>query len=220
MCVYNGQRYIREALDSIFAQNYRPIEVIVVDDGSTDETAAIAQSYTEVRYIYQTNQGVATARNAGVRAARGEFLAFLDADDVWAPNKLERQVEYLRRHPHVGYVIAKMRPFLEPGTNRPPWVPETYLSTDIPAYSACALLVRKSVFEDVGFFDTSYRYSDDSDWFFQANDAGIPMAILPETLLYRRIHDANITNSNTKTMSSEMLRVLRASIQRKRRQHP
>jgi glycosyltransferase involved in cell wall biosynthesis len=84
--VYNGEAFLRETLESIFAQDYEPFEVIVVDDGSTDGSAAIARSYPAARYIRQHNQGPAAARNAGIAAARGEFLAFVDADDVALPH--------------------------------------------------------------------------------------------------------------------------------------
>src|SRR3982074_3555445 len=94
--VYNGERFLAETLQSIINQQYRPLELIVIDDGSTDQTARIATSVSEVRYFYQRNQGVANARNAGLAAARGELIAFLDADDLWQPNKLSLQVEYHR----------------------------------------------------------------------------------------------------------------------------
>src|SRR5213078_156464 len=101
--VYNGARYLRAALESVFAQTYRPIEVIVVDDGSGDDSGVIAQSFPDVHFIHQENQGVAAARNHGFDAARGEFIAFLDQDDLWTPEKLKVQVNYLLNHPDVGY---------------------------------------------------------------------------------------------------------------------
>src|SRR6185369_6617714 len=96
--VYNGARYLGAALESVFAQTYREFEVIVVDDGSVDDSGVIAQSFPEVRYIHQANQGVAAARNHGIEAAGGEFFAFLDQDDLWNEDKLKRQVEFLLSH--------------------------------------------------------------------------------------------------------------------------
>ena len=93
--VFNGERLLPEALDSVFRQDYRPIEVIVVDDGSTDGTSLVARSCPEVRYLYQSNQGLGAARNAGIAAACGEFIAFLDADDIWLPRKLSSQMNFL-----------------------------------------------------------------------------------------------------------------------------
>ena len=91
--VFNGERYLAEALDSILAQTYRPVDLIVVDDGSTDGTAQVAAGYGErITYLYQENSGPAAARNKGIDAAQGEFVAFLDADDVWHEEKLARQM--------------------------------------------------------------------------------------------------------------------------------
>src|ERR1700694_2891614 len=106
--VYNGERYLRSALESIFAQDYRPLEVIVVDDGSSDKSAVIAQDFKQVRYMHQTNQGVATARNAGLAAARGEFIAFLDQDDLWMSDKLSIQIEHLLKNPEIQYTLAEL----------------------------------------------------------------------------------------------------------------
>src|SRR5689334_4109904 len=97
--VYNGERYLAAALDSIVAQDYQPLEIIVVDDGSVDGTRAIAQGYAAVHYIYQADQGLGMTLHVGAAAAKGEFLAFLDADDLWATNKLNRQVNCLLQQP-------------------------------------------------------------------------------------------------------------------------
>ena len=97
---YNHGRFLREAIDSVLAQTYAPLEIIVVDDGSTDDTEQIVRSYGDrVRYIRQQNAGVGAARNNGIANARGEYVAFLDSDDLWLPEKLAVQVEYMRRHP-------------------------------------------------------------------------------------------------------------------------
>src|ERR1044072_1619841 len=111
--VYNGGRYLRAALESVFAQTYRPIEVIVVDDGSADDSGLIAQSFPEVRHMRQQNQGVAAARNNAIAASRGEFLAFLDQDDLWTPEKLRLQIGYLLTHPELGYTLTQQKFFLD-----------------------------------------------------------------------------------------------------------
>src|SRR5215212_4035999 len=118
--VYNGERFLTFALQSIFDQDYCPLEVIVVDDGSIDDSGNIARSFQEVRYVHQSNQGASAARNAGVAAAQGELIAFLDADDVWTPiNKMSRQTDYLLKHPETGYVVGRGENFLESRTDLP-----------------------------------------------------------------------------------------------------
>jgi glycosyltransferase involved in cell wall biosynthesis len=119
--VYNGARFLRAALESVLAQTYRNFEVIVVDDGSVDDSGVIAQSFPEVRYIHQTNQGVAAARNHAIEVARGEYFAFLDQDDLWTADKLKLQIAYLLSHPEVGYTLTQQSFFLEPGATLPAW---------------------------------------------------------------------------------------------------
>jgi glycosyltransferase involved in cell wall biosynthesis len=212
--VYNGERYLAEALQSIFDQDYRPLEVIVVDDGSTDGTAAVARSF-DVRYVYQPNAGHAAARNAGIAIAKGEFIAPLDADDLWAPNKLSVQIDYLLKHPEVGYAICNQRTILEPGISKPSWVRGDQFSEDTKSFGLGALVIRREVLDQVGLFDTTYWHGNDSDWFFRANDAGVQMGYVPETLFYRRVHDSNMSY-RVSELRADLLQVARASVGRKR----
>ena len=215
IAVYNGERYLAEAIESALAQTYRPTEVIVVDDGSTDQTANIARSYKEVQYIYQPNQGVAVARNRGLEAAQGEFIAFLDADDIWVPDKLGMQVRYLIDHPHIGGTIGRCQNFLDPGVTVSPQAESVLLDREYMALMT--LVARKTVFEQAGGFDSSYRVGSDFEWFVRAKDAGIPMASLPEILLHRRIHDSNLS-SDTPAVRSGFLRMFKSSIDRQGKQ--
>src|SRR3989441_12309052 len=106
--VYNGERYLADAIQSVRDQTYQNFEVIVVDDGSTDGSAEVAQSFGEaIRYVHQANGGVCKARNTGMAVARGGYLAFLDQDDLWLPDKLATQVAYLDSHPEVGAVYCQ-----------------------------------------------------------------------------------------------------------------
>src|SRR3989442_14959767 len=106
--VYNGERYLVDAIQSVLDQTYQNFEVIVVDDGSTDGSAAVAKRFGEaIRFVHQANGGVCKARNTGIAAARGGYLAFLDQDDLWLPDKLAVQVAYLDSHPEVGAVYCQ-----------------------------------------------------------------------------------------------------------------
>ena len=215
--VYNGARFLRAALESVFAQTYRPIEVIVVDDGSKDDSAVIAQSFPEVHYIHQENQGVAAARNTAIAAAHGEFFAFLDQDDLWTPEKLKVQIDHLRSHPELGYTLTQQQFFLEPGTPLPAWFRKDLLSTVHTGWVLGTLVVRRAVFEQVGGFATGYSAANDSDWFFRAKAAEIPMAVVAELLLLKRIHEAN-DSGRAKEILSELLKVVKTSLDRQRSQ--
>lgn len=213
--VYNGERYLAEAIESVLAQTYRPIQIIVVDDGSSDRSADIAQSYEGIHYLYQSNQGQAAAMNAGLRVARGQFIAFLDADDLWTSTKLSIQMDYLLKHSLVGCVIARMQNFLEANTQPPPRLTRDLLLTDHAALSVGSLVARRTVFEQVGDFDTTYSHAKDVDWFVRVREAGIIIEILPETLLHRRLHGSN-RSYHTQARTLEFMRVVKSSIDRKR----
>ena len=213
--VHNGERYLGEALASIFAQDYRPIEVIVVDDGSTDSTCTIARSYHEVRYIYEEKQGSAVARNTGIDNSKGELIAFLDADDIWLPNKLSIQTAYMTKYPEAGYVYGRLKNFLEKGITCPTWVDPSSLLQASYAIQLGTILSRRSLFDTVGKFNPTYLQGQDTEWFLRVKESGIPMRRQTETVLLRRVHDSNISHDQS-TVMQRRLRMLKESIDRKR----
>jgi len=114
--VYNNEAYIAAAVESVLSQSLLPTEIIVVDDGSTDGTAEALKSLrNSIKYVFQENRGEPAARNRGIREASGKYIAFLDGDDLWCPNKLELQMEYLRQHPNCALVYSDMSTFDENG---------------------------------------------------------------------------------------------------------
>ena len=213
--VYNGARYLRAALESVFGQTYRPFEVIVVDDGSADNSGDIAHSFSEVRYIRQANQGVAAARNNGIEAARGEFFAFLDQDDLWTSEKLKLQIAHMQSHPEVSYTLTQQQFFLEPGETIPTWFRKELLSEVHTGWVLGTLVVRRAAFEQIGNFATGYSAASDGDWFFRAKAAAVPMAVVPELLLLKRIHGAN-ESARAKEILSELRKVVKSSLDRQR----
>lgn len=214
--VYNGERYLATTLQSVLAQDYRPFEVLVIDDGSEDRSAEIVRGFPEVRYFHQRNQGAAVARNAGLENARGELVAFLDADDTWMPAKLSLQVRHLLDHPELGFVLTRQRIVLDPGVERPSWLKPELLADDSIGYVPSTLLARRSVFTRIGGFDPRLVPAEDAEWFFRAKDAGIPMAVVPEVLLHKRVHGANLSHG-TAINQPRLLQALRASIERQRK---
>ena len=209
--VFNGELYLRAALESVFAQEHTPYEVIVVDDGSTDKTASIVSEFKDVLYVRQANQGVAAARNKGLDIAQGEFIAFLDQDDLWTPNKLAVQVQYFLDHPEIQYTLTHQQFFLEPGASIPTWFRKELLTDPHPGFVPSTLMARRSVFQKIGRFETNYSHASDSDWFFRASQAQLPTAVIPEVLLNRRIHREN-ESSKAKIALGELRRVVKRSI--------
>ena len=215
--VHNGERYLQECLSSVVAQTWRPLDVIVVDDGSTDRSAAIAEGVEGVTIIRQANAGVAAARNAGIAAARADCIALLDQDDVWLPRKLEAQMELLRASPLLDYVLTRQERFVEPGHALPSWIRPGHVDTVLGGFEPSAVLFRRAALARVGPFDPRFVVASDAEWFFRATDAGLRTAFVEEPLLRRRIHDQN--NSRfTERWTAEARLIALESIRRKRRQ--
>ena len=208
--VFNGERFLAAALDSILTQDYRPLEVVVVDDGSTDGSAAIAQSRA-VRYLAQPNGGPAAARNAGVDAARGSLLAFLDQDDEWLPATLRKRVEALRGSPELGFVLGRLEVVLEPGTSWPHWLDPRRRTEPAPGYCPGTLLVRREAFAAAGGFDPRFVSVSDAEWLLRARRAGIRGDVLDDVVLRYRLHAANHSHDR-ELFRSELFRALRTSV--------
>jgi glycosyltransferase involved in cell wall biosynthesis len=198
IATYNYGRFVTEAMESVLAQTYPEVEIVVVDDGSTDDTQERLAPYTgRIRYLYQTNQSVAAARNAGIQAAGGTLVAFLDADDLWHPRKLEFQVRYLTQHPQVGLVAvdrlgegAAHWPVLNGCVHphaRPVSLEELIIK---PHFAPSGVLVRKECFARVGYFDTSLRNAEDYDMWIRIA-ASSPIVKLEVPLWWYRVHGAN-----------------------------
>ena len=191
---FNAERFLAEALDSILAQTWRPLEVIVVDDGSTDGTAQIAAGYgAKVSYIHQANAGPAAARNRGLDAAAGTFIAFLDADDLWHEEKLARQMARFEARPELDLSSAHMENFWMPDMKRvEDWLGEGGIVKTQPGVTQ-AIVARRALFDRIGPFDAALTHRDAMDWLARAADAGAVMETLPDILVFRRIHRNNMS---------------------------
>ncbi|MBW1816027.1 MAG: glycosyltransferase [Deltaproteobacteria bacterium] len=216
--VYNGERYLGDALDSIIAQTYQSLEIIVVDDGSTDDTASVASSYGDrIRYFFQPNAGPTAARNLGLGVAQGEFVAFLDADDLWHEEKLRRQMACFEKRSELALCITMVQNF---------WSQQLHqeekrfrghrLSKPIPGYSAVTLLARRILFETVGVFNERLQHSADTDWFLRAAAKGAPIELLPDVLVYRRLHENNRSREMSDSSKNEYLELVKNHLHRKR----
>jgi glycosyltransferase involved in cell wall biosynthesis len=220
---YNCACFIGDALNSVFGQTYRPIEVIVVDDGSSDETADIVRSYQSVRYIRQNNHGPSAARNTGIRAAKGEYIAFLDADDLWVAEKLSEQVALLEACPKASLAFANMRLVSQESGHEPSMFEKYHLTAnffghdrlvvDAPAklvwsnfIPTSTVIVRKQALVDAGGFDEAFRKAEDWDlWLRMALHA--PIAYSPALLMLKRVHGVN-TSHDAEGMNVAAMQVL------------
>ncbi len=211
---YNSRRYLGEALRSVFGQDYRPIEVIVVDDGSIDNTSEVARSFKNVIYTYQSNRGPAVARNTGLTMALGDVIAFLDADDLWPENKLQMQFEHLEKDPFVEIVMGHVQclRLLKGNNNRYHF---EKFANPFFTFLFGAVLFRKSVFDKIGLLDESLRFSEDVDWFLRAKESGSSMITIPQVTLLYRIHNNNMVREKD-IRNRGMLAMLKKSIERKR----
>ena len=218
--VYNGARYLNETLQSILVQTTVPREVILVDDGSTDDSAALIQRAAAaapipMRYVPQANQGTAAARNRGVELAASPLIAFLDQDDLWLPEKLARQCDLLWHQPTAGYSITQVAFFMDGDGPPPAWVRAKWLEGPQPGYLPSCLLVRRSTFQQVGIFDSALRNGSDTDWFARVRDAGVGVTIAPEVLVRQRVHSGN-QSQFVRENQRDMYQVARKALQRKR----
>jgi glycosyltransferase involved in cell wall biosynthesis len=213
--VLDGERFLGAALDSVGAQTYPHVEIIVIDEGSSDRSVEIVAKRPAVRLLRQGRAGVAAARNAGAEEARGELIAFLDQDDEWRPDKLECQVALLGERPDIAIALTHIEVVLEAGTPLPEWVLRDWLTTPQRGYIPSTWLVRREAFEQIGPFDTSYAMAADGDWLARAKDAGLSSEMLAGALVRWRIHGAN-HSFDQETMRRELLRLLLSSSRRQR----
>jgi glycosyltransferase involved in cell wall biosynthesis len=218
---YNYDRFLREAIDSVLAQTYPAQEIIVVDDGSTDDTPRILAEYGDrIRVIRQDNLGVSAARNTGIAAARGEWVAFLDSDDVWRPRKLECDVARIAADPDLGMVHCGAEQFDNTGKTLfvflgglEGWVAPDLLRLDreVIAAPGSGLTVRKTAAEEAGGYDTRIECAEDWDFCYRIacrHRAGF----IPEVLARYRLHGSG-RHLNIRKMEDGMLLALEKAFQ-------
>lgn len=210
--VRNGELFLPAAIASVAAQTHAPAEVLVVDDGSTDSTREVALE-AGARYLTSPARGSAAARNAGAAAASSPLIAFLDHDDLWMPEKLERQLEALAADPRLGFVTTRVRLRIEPGAAAPAW-----FRGDEDAFSGAPIstvLVKASVMSEVGGFNPAFKHADDYDWLLRVRDAGVLGKELDAVLVEYRVHGTN-HSQDRRLVDPELMEALRASMKRRR----
>jgi glycosyltransferase involved in cell wall biosynthesis len=215
--VYNGERYLAEAIESVLTQTYRPIEVIIVDDGSTDDSADVAKRYNSpVRYCFQPNAGLGAARNKGISQARGSVFAFLDADDLWLEDKLTRQLAVFDENPELDMVFGYAKQFNSPELDEQSQTKIRSGEEILPGYFAGTMLIKRDAFFRVGLFETDWRVGEFVDWYLKAMEKGLKSFLLPEVVMKRRIHENNMGIRERKHQT-DYVRILKASLDRRRK---
>ena len=205
--VFNGARFVREALDSISMQTYRPVEAIVVDDGSTDETGEVLDRFgPRVRRASQAHSGQSAARNRGVELATGRYLAFLDADDLWPLEKLAAQVAILEEDPECDLLFGHAEQFRENSGGE---------SEPMPGYVPGTLMVRREAWLRVGPLRSDVRVGEFLDWMFRARQQGMRERIDGRVWLRRRIHGDNL-GVRERDACGDYLRLLKDAMDRRR----
>lgn len=213
---FNNARYLREAIDSALAQRGCETEVVIVDDGSTDESRAILESYgSQVNVAYSSRSGIGESRNRAVEMARGEFLCFLDSDDLMPPDACAARLSALKADPTIDAAFGHVREFItpevpglaarlarEPFEYTPGWLPSTML------------IARESFFE-VGTFSTTLTRGVGVDWFARFTEADLTTVMLPDVVLERRIHPSN-QGTREQSAAGDYARVLKAALDRRR----
>jgi glycosyltransferase involved in cell wall biosynthesis len=218
--VYDTERYIAEAIDSVLAQVEPDDEIIIVDDGSTDRTAAILAGFgLRIVMVRQAHAGPAAALNAGIARATGALIAFNDADDLWMPGKLARQRTVLHQDGDIDAVFGQAQQFRSPD-----WRPTDDRDADERPTQAgvhrAAMLIRRGAFDRIGAFDASLQVADFIDWYGRAMQGGLCSLILPDLVLRRRLHATNTGRIHRDAQRGEDMLVLKRLLDRRRLGRP
>lgn len=210
---HNGLPYLIEAIESVRAQSTKDYELILIDDGSTDDSASIVEKrFPEVRLFKQKRWGISRARNLAHRKARGEFIAYLDADDLWEASKLEKQLRVFEETPRLDLVYCHVEEFLDPVGGSGERISAGIKKGYIPS----ALLGRRESIIRTGDYDEDLMLGMFIDWYIRAEKMGLETHMMDEVLVWRRIHGENNSIKN-RLMYSEYLHVLKNTLVERRK---
>ena len=213
--VYNGENYIKYSIESALNQTYKNIEIIVVNDGSKDKTENIAKSYGDkIRYYYKDNGGVASALNLAIKESKGDYISWLSHDDIYYPNKIERQIEELKRLDNKNIILYSGYEFISDKSeflgiweisskNEYRKLNNSFYALLISRFNGCSLLIPKNAFYEVDFFNEDLKCTQDYDLWFKILKHGYKVKYIPETLVQYRIHENQDTKQKLKIVADE-----------------
>ncbi len=215
--VYNCEDYLSEAIESILAQTYRPIEIIVIDDGSTDNSAEIAKRFApDINYFFQTNSGLGAALNQGIKLAQGNFFSFLDSDDLWMEDKLSRQMAVFKKKQDLDMVFGHLMQFHSPELSEDEKKRIIIHAGIMPGFFKGTMLIRRESFHRVGLFETGLKLGDFIDWYAKAKEQKLKSFMLSELVMKRRLHNSNM-GINERDSRTDYLHILKRSLDRRRK---
>ncbi len=214
--VHNGERYLAASIQSVLDQRHAGLELLVIDNGSTDATADVARSFSSIRYFHLADKGLSKALNHGLEQCRGTFLAFLDADDLWSPNRLAVQLEAFARTPALEMVFGHVEQFISPELDESAKAKLSIRTRHLPGRYRSSMLIRKESFWRVGPFEPAVDYGEFLDWYMRAAEQKIREVMLPDVVTLRRIHGANLGYTD-RHKRVEFARVLKRGLDRRRR---
>jgi len=198
---YNVANYIKESIQSVLVQTYRNFEIIVVNDGSTDQTSQILSDIDSIQLFNTPNRGAASARNFGISKARGEYIAFLDADDIWLPEKLEKQLKLFQNNDQLGLVFTETIGFDEEGFREPLFSKTKLLEGDVVKniflmsnVATPSVMLRSKVLSTVGVFEEGLIVAEDDNLWMRIADK-YPIALVDEVLVYCRFRTGSLTST-------------------------
>ncbi|MEJ0001894.1 MAG: glycosyltransferase family A protein [bacterium] len=217
MPVFNAEKYVKEAVESVLAQMHRHIEIICVNDASTDGSLEVLRSFGDAIRLIDSpeNTGSGEARNKGVSLAGGDFIAFLDADDVWKPGKLAAQLDRFAANPALDLSFTHLQCFASPELSDEVKKLRYCDPDPMPGRIAGTMLARASFFRKAGLFDPRWRVGEFIDWIAKAEEAGLVSEVIPEVFLMRRIHETN-TGVTERASRADYLKIVRESLGRKK----
>lgn len=217
ICVYNGEKYLEEAIKSALSENYPQMEILCIDDGSTDSTMEILRNFgSAIKISSQQNQGIAAARNFATKIAQGEFITYLDSDDLFVPGRIAAMADTLLQNPETAMVFGQIKQFITPELIKS--FPAKIVTEDNILTGMCpgGIMYRSNIFQQVGEFEKGNHTAYFLDWSLKAKEKGLVEKYLNQVVTLRRIHSTNSSITHKNNFSTESTRAIKAHLDRVR----
>ena len=214
--VYNGEKYLSEAIESLLDQSYQPIEILIVDNGSTDKSAQIAQSYLpKIQYYYLPEPNGIKAKNFGITQSKGQFISFLDADDIWEKDKTHLQLAAFKQEPTLDAVFGLVQQFISPELDSSLKQKYKFSNELMRGYHQSAMLIKREALFKVGLFNETWEVGEFLDWYQRSQEMKLKLSLLNSIVFNRRLHPSNM-GITKKHSRHDYLKILKTGLDRRR----